>query len=310
MSRRGEEIMANVPQPPSGVAEQKNRYKAARRNADYTIDQDWRSYTPEEHDRWDRLYKRSCEILRGRACEEFLCALATLQLSESGIPDMEKLSDRLEKITGWRVVPVTDLVPDDIFFSHLANRRFPAGAFIRPEEQLDYLEEPDIFHDIFGHVPLLADPVYADFIQAYGKGGQRAMQRGRLANLARLYWYTVEFGLMHTPAGLRIFGAGIMSSASESVFALESDSPHRVAFDLMRVMRTQYIIDDFQKTYFVIDSFEQLRVDCEQDFGPLYERFALLDDIEPHSLVADDRVVTEGTLAYFNDKVDASATQH
>ena len=123
-----------------------------------------------------------------------------LALSDSGIPDMEKLSDRLEKITGWRVVPVAGLVPDEVFFNHLANRRFPAGAFVRPEEELDYLKEPDIFHDIFGHVPLLANPIFADFLVAYGKGGQRAMQLGQLANLARLYWYTVEFGLIRTPA--------------------------------------------------------------------------------------------------------------
>jgi phenylalanine-4-hydroxylase len=167
---------------------------------------------------------------------------------------MEKLSDRLEKITGWRVVPVAELVPDDVFFNHLANRRFPVGAFIRPEEELDYLQEPDVFHDIFGHVPLLANPVFADFMVAYGKGGQRAMQLGQLANLARLYWYTVEFGLIRTTAGLRIFGAGILSSVAESVFALESSSPNRVAFDLERIMRTQYAIDDFQQTYFVIAS--------------------------------------------------------
>ena len=166
--------------------------------------------------------------------------MATLQLSEAGIPDMAKLSDRLEKITGWRVVPVAELVPDDIFFNHLANRRFPAGAFIRPEAQMDYLEEPDIFHDVFGHVPLLANPVFADFMQAYGKGGQRALDLGCLKNLARLYWYTVEFGLIRSAAGLRIFGAGIMSSMTESVFALENPSPHRVAFNLERVMRTNY----------------------------------------------------------------------
>ncbi len=183
---------------------------------------------------------------------------------------MEKLSDRLEKITGWRVVPVAELVPDDIFFNHLANRRFPAGAFIRPESQMDYLEEPDIFHDVFGHVPLLANPVFADFMQAYGKGGQRALELGCLKNLARLYWYTVEFGLIQSAAGLRIFGAGIMSSMTESVFALDDPSPHRVAFNLERVMRTNYIIDDFQQTYFVIDSFQSLLDECYRDFGPIY----------------------------------------
>ena len=232
-----------------------------------------------------------------------------LSLSDGGIPDMEKLSDRLEKITGWRVVPVAGLVPDEVFFNHLANRRFPAGAFIRPEEELDYLQEPDIFHDIFGHVPLLANPVFADFMVAYGKGGQRAMQLGQLANLARLYWYTVEFGLIRTPAGLRIFGAGILSSVAESAFALESSSPNRVAFDLERVMRTKYAIDDFQQTYFVIESFETLLAACRQDFAPLYQRLAVTIDIEPFELIEGDEVLTRGTLAYFKKDQHSRALQ-
>jgi phenylalanine-4-hydroxylase len=280
----------------------KNRFRNTRRNLDFTIDQDWVSYSAEEHDRWDRLFKRSQATLQDRACDEFIVMMNALKLSESGIPDMEKLSDRLEKITGWRVVPVAELVPDDVFFNHLANRRFPAGAFIRPEEEMDYLQEPDVFHDIFGHVPLLANPIYSDFMQAYGKGGQRAMQLGRLPNLARLYWYTVEFGLIRTKAGLRIFGAGIVSSTTESVFALESDSPNRIAFDLYRVMRTKYVIDDFQQTYFVIDTFEELLDDCYQDFGPIYERIGMAADIEAHELLDSDEVFTRGTLAYFKER--------
>lgn len=280
----------------------KNRYQNARRSADFTIDQDWASYSPAEHDRWDRLFRRSQAVLQDRACAEFLAMTKALALSERGIPDMEELSDRLKRITGWRVVPVTDLVPDDVFFNHLANRRFPAGAFIRPEEEMDYLEEPDIFHDIFGHVPLLANPVYSDFLVAYGKGGQRAMRLGRLTNLARLYWYTVEFGLIQSPAGLRIFGAGILSSVAESVFALESSSPNRVAFDLERVMRTKYAIDDFQQTYFVIESFEKLLEACYQDFGPVYERLAEATDIEPFELIGGDKVLTRGSLAYFKER--------
>ena len=285
----------------------KNRYKDAKRNPDWTIDQDWQSYSADEHGRWDRLFARTREVLRGRACQDYLKAVKTLQLSEKGVPNMERLSDRLEKITGWRVVPVTDLVPDDIFFDHLANRRFPAGAFIRSEQEMEYLEEPDIFHDIFGHVPLLANPLYADFIQAYGKGGQRALKLGRLKNLARLYWYTVEFGLVREAGELRIFGAGIMSSTAESVFALEDPSPHRIAFDLERVMRTNYIIDDFQKVYFVIDSFEQLVKQCSEDFGALYERLAAASTIEPHELVEGDRILRRGTLAYFGDKQPKAA---
>jgi phenylalanine-4-hydroxylase len=174
----------------------KNRFWNAHRDADFTIDQDWASYSAAEHDRWDRLFHRSVAALQGRACDEFLAMVKALELSDGGIPDMQRLSERLKKITGWSVVPVAELVPDDVFFNHLANRRFPAGAFIRPEEEMKYLKEPDIFHDIFGHVLLLANPVYSDLLVAYGKGGQRAMQLGRLHNLARLYWYTVEFGLM------------------------------------------------------------------------------------------------------------------
>ncbi|MCK5749714.1 MAG: phenylalanine 4-monooxygenase [Oricola sp.] len=264
------------------------------------MDQDWQSYSAAEHDRWDRLFARASEVLETRACPEYLDAMRTLKLSESGIPDMKKLSEKLSPLTGWQVVPVTDLVPDEIFFDHLANRRFPAGAFIRPESEMDYLEEPDIFHDIFGHVPLLANPVFADFMQAYGKGGQRAMQRGMLKNLARLYWYTVEFGLVRSGDGLKLFGAGIMSSATESVFALESVSPHRVRFDLKRVMRTNYIIDDFQKTYFVIDSFEKLREDCMQDFASIYDALEGASVIEPHELAPEDEVITRGTLEYFD----------
>ncbi len=277
----------------------KNRYASAPKNADYTIDQNWQSYSPEEHDRWDRLFKRQQEILPGRACSEFLKAMNALELSPSGIPDMEKLSDRLEKITGWRVVPVADLVPDDVFFDHLANRRFPAGAFIRPEAEFDYLEEPDVFHDIFGHVPLLADPVFAEFMEAYGKGGQRAMGKGQLHNLARLYWYTVEFGLMTTPDGLRIYGAGILSSPQESVFSLEDPSPNRVKLDLERVMRTKYIIDDFQQTYFVIDSFEWLLEHCYEDFDTLYAGVRNAADIEAHEIASGDEILTRGTHDYF-----------
>ena len=281
----------------------KNRYRDAPRNPDYTIDQDWSSYSAGEHDRWDRLFKQSQAVLHDRACDEFIAMMDTLKLSESGIPNMERLSDRLEKITGWRVVPVAELVPDEVFFNLLANRRFPAGAFIRSEQEMDYLDEPDVFHDVFGHVPLLANPVYSNFMQAYGQGGQRAISLGRLANLARLYWYTVEFGLIRTVAGLRIFGAGIMSSTTESVFALESDSPNRIAFELERVMRTKYLIDDFQQTYFVIESFEKLLDDCYQDFAPIYEGIGMATDIGAHEVLVGDDVVTRGTLAYFRKKI-------
>lgn len=294
---------------PYGHSAEKSRYLNAPRRPDFTLDQDWSAYSAAEHDRWDRLFTRAQTGLQGRACDEFLGALKTLQLSESGIPDLEKLSARLKAITGWQIVAVAELVPDDIFFDHLANRRFPAGAFIRPEHEMDYLQEPDIFHDVFGHVPLLANPVYADFMQAYGEGGRRALDLGRLKHLARLYWYTVEFGLLKSDDGLRIFGAGILSSATESVFALDDGSPNRVGFDLERVMRTNYIIDDFQQTYFVIDSFDKLLEASYRDFGPLYARLGTAADIEADQLIADDHVITRGSLAYFKNKRAVSAAQ-
>ncbi|HRJ02328.1 MAG TPA: phenylalanine 4-monooxygenase [Hyphomonas sp.] len=277
----------------------KNRYSDAPRAADFTIDQAWDTYSAAEHDRWDRLFRRQREVTKNRACKTALEAMATLELSPSGIPHMGRLSDKLEKLTGWRVVPVAELVPDDIFFDHLANRRFPAGAFIRPEAEFDYLQEPDIFHDIFGHVPMLANPVFADFMEAYGKGGQRAMRLGQLHNLARLYWYTVEFGLVQETDGLRIYGAGILSSPQETVFALEDDSPNRIGFDVKRLMRTKYIIDDFQQTYFVIDSFEALLGACYQDFGNVYAEVKGQPDYEAHDIAETDRILTRGTHAYF-----------
>lgn len=289
--------------PRDGFA--KNRYSAAPRNADWTIDQNWRSYTAVEHDRWDRLFARQANLLPGRACDAFLEAKAKLQLSRKGIPNFEELSNRLEPITGWTVVPVAGLIPDGIFFEHLANRRFPAGAFIRPENELDYLEEPDVFHDVFGHVPLLADPVYARFLQAYGEGGLRALERHQLHNLARLYWYSVEFGLMKSSNGLRIFGAGILSSPAETIFSLEDTSPNRVEFDLERMMRTKYIIDDFQMIYFVIESFDQLLRECYQDFGALYERLTVEPEIEPHELASTDRIVSRGDFHYFHAKQES-----
>lgn len=278
----------------------RHRYQAAPKNPDYTIDQAWDSYTPAEHRRWDRLYTRQRKLLQGRACEESLQAMETLNLSDGGIPHFGRLSESLHKLTGWTVVPVADLVPDDVFFEHLANRRFPAGAFIRSEEEFDYIEEPDVFHDVFGHVPMLANPVFADFMQAYGHGGLKALGTGQLHNLARLYWYTVEFGLIRTEEGLRIYGAGILSSPTESKFAIESDSPNRIGFNLTRVMRTRYRIDDFQETYFVVDNFETLLDQCYQDFGHVYDFLRSASDLEPGEFAPGDDILNRGTRAYHN----------
>jgi len=279
-----------------------NRYANAPRNADYTIEQCWETYSDEEHDRWKRLFRRQQQVLPGRACGEYIRAIRQLDLSADGVPHMGELSERLGKLTGWSVVPVAGLVPDEVFFDHLANKRFPAGAFIRPESEFDYLEEPDVFHDIFGHVPMLAVPVFAQFMQAYGQGGMRAMRLGQLHNLARLYWYTVEFGLVKSADGLRIFGAGILSSPQESVFSLEDASPNRVGFALDRIMRTKHIIDDFQQTYFVIDSLEKLLESCYEDFGDVYAQVRAQPDYEAHEIVPGDVVLQRGTREYFEHK--------
>ncbi len=268
-------------------------------NEDYTVDQNWDHFADAEHDRWDRLYARQQTMLEGRVCDEFMDGLETLKLSDGGIPNFEDLSGRLRAVTGWSVVAVPDLVPDEVFFDHLANRRFPAGNFIRSDAQLDYLQEPDVFHDVFGHVPMLANPTFADYMEAYGKGGQRAAGRGVLKNLARLYWYTVEFGLINTPKGLRIYGAGIVSSKSESIFCLEDNSPNRIHFDLQRLMKTNYRIDDFQQTYWVIDSFQELLEATYQDFGPLYDALeATKTAYAPDTVLNEDTLHNLGTQDY------------
>jgi phenylalanine-4-hydroxylase len=272
---------------PEGVAE------------DWTIPQEWSRYTAEEHAIWDRLFARQQAMLPGRVAPEFLEGLDILRMSKPGIPDFAELSDRLMAATGWQVVAAPGLVPDDVFFDHLANRRFVAGRFIRTPDQMDYLQEPDVFHDVFGHVPLLANPVFADYMQAYGEGGLRADGLGAIDNLARLYWYTVEFGLIRDGDDLKLYGAGIVSSRGESIFALDDPSPNRIAFDLQRVMRTHYKIDDYQQTYFVIDSFEDLlRQTRDTDFGPVYAAVAGAPEIATDEIVPGDRVITRGTQDY------------
>ncbi|WP_010183840.1 phenylalanine 4-monooxygenase [Sphingomonas sp. PAMC 26605] len=267
--------------------------------ADWTIPQDWAHFSAEEHHVWDTLFARQAKLLPGRASDAYLRGLDVLKLSKPGIPDFEELSERLMKLTGWQVVAVPGLVPDDVFFDHMANRRFVAGNFIRRADQLDYLQEPDVFHDVFGHVPMLADPVFADYLAAYGRGGQRAQGLDALKYLGRLYWYTVEFGLVAEPEGLRLYGAGIVSSFAESRFALDDPSPNRIAFDLERVMRTEYRIDDYQQNYFVIPSFEDLlRMTVETDFAPLYTKLAAIDDVPVAEILPDDTLLTRGTQAY------------
>jgi phenylalanine-4-hydroxylase len=256
---------------------------------DFTIEQNWEEYGEEDHAIWRLLFERQQRLLVGRACREFLDGLGALGVAAEGIPDFRRLSEVLDAATGWRIVAVPGLVPDEVFFAHLARRRFPSTCFIRGRHQLDYLQEPDVFHDICGHVPLLINPVFADYMQAYGEGGLKARRQGHLQRLARLYWYTVEFGLIATQEGLRIYGSGILSSAGESVYCLDDPRPHRIRFDLRRVMRTRYRIDDFQQTYFVIDDFEQLFDATRPDFTPIYRDIAALPDIDPDTILTEDR---------------------
>lgn len=255
---------------------------------DFTITQNWADYSEEEHVIWRLLFERQQQLLVGRACSEFLDGLGGLGVAADGIPDFRRLNEVLNSATGWQIVAVPGLVPDDVFFAFLARRRFPSTCFIRRRDQLDYLQEPDVFHDICGHVPLLMNPVFADYMQAYGEGGLKALRLGHLPRLARLYWYTVEFGLIATPEGLRIYGAGILSSAGESVYCLEDPRPHRIRFNLRRVMRTRYRIDNFQQTYFVIDDFQQLFDATRPDFAPIYREIAALPDLEPDALITQD----------------------
>lgn len=269
---------------------------------DWTVDQAWHRYTPQEHAVWKTLFGRQCKLLAGRACDEFLRGMRDLPIGPDQIPHFGQLSETLMKRTGWQIVAVPGLIPDDVFFEHLAHRRFPAGHFIRTPEALDYLEEPDVFHDVFGHVAMLVNPVMADYMQAYGQGGLRARQLGALDKLARVYWYTVEFGLVRQADGPRVYGAGIASSATETVFSVESDSPHRVRFDLERVMRTRYRIDDFQETYFVLDRLDDLLDLARIDFAPIYTRLDSASDLQPGDVLPTDDVLTRGSGHYHAGK--------
>lgn len=271
---------------------------AASPGADWTIPQNWAQYTPAEHAVWRTLFERQTALLPGLACDAFVAGMRALPIGPDRIPDFRELSAALKPRTGWEVVAVPGLVPDEVFFDHLAHRRFPAGHFIRRADQLDYLEEPDVFHDVFGHVPMLMNPALADYIQAYGEGGLRAQRLGVLPMLARVYWYTVEFGLVEQADGLRLFGAGIASSATESRFCVQDPSPHRIRFELERVMRTRYRIDDFQQTYFVLHDLAELLELARIDFAPIYARVQTLPEIDPGDTVPGDALLNRGTGAY------------
>lgn len=261
---------------------------------DYTLEQPYERYTGEDHAIWATLFQRQSELLPGRACDEYLAGLAALEVEHDRVPDFKRLNQTLGKATGWQLVAVPGLIPDDTFFEHLANRRFPVTWWLRERDRLDYLQEPDVFHDLFGHVPMLFNPVFADYVQRYGEGGLKAHALGAGELLARLYWYTIEFGLIRQADGIRAYGAGLLSSPAELAHSVQSPSARRIGLDLVRCMRTRYTIDSFQATYFVIDSLDQLIDMTAPDFAPLYELVRSAGDLSADAIQASDVEITSG----------------
>ncbi|MDO8449164.1 MAG: phenylalanine 4-monooxygenase [Rhodoferax sp.] len=273
-----------------GASERPPRGDYRRAGADYTCAQDYAAYTARDHDTYRRLYARQEALLPGLACDEFIAALPSLGAKDR-IPRFEEVNERLSRATGWEIVTVPGLIPEVPFFTLLANRKFPVTDWIRTPQEFDYIVEPDVFHDLFGHVPLLFNPAFADYVQRYGEGGLKAHQLGACEQLSRLYWYTIEFGLIAQAGGLRAYGAGILSSSGELNYAVTSPEPNRIQLDLQRAMRTRYKIDSYQQTYFVIDSFEQLFGMTAPDFTPLYDRVKNLSDIAANALQAGDKLI-------------------
>ncbi|MFV0643857.1 MAG: phenylalanine 4-monooxygenase [Sphingomonadaceae bacterium] len=257
-------------------------------------------YSTQDDEIWNDLFARQMQILPGRAASAFMRGLEKLDMGRGGVPEFGLLSEELGRMTGWSVVPVPMLIPDHVFFWHLANRRFPAGNFIRTRDTFDYIQEPDVFHDVFGHVPMLTDPVYADYMQEYGRAGWKAMRYNRLKALGALYWYTVEFGLiLEAPDDIRAYGAGILSGPTEIVFATEAGSPNRIMLNVDRVMRTDYVISDLQPTYFVIESFADLfHHTVERDFDRLYQSLGPAFTYANSAVIDVDDVIHHGTQEY------------
>ena len=277
----------------TGETGHKLRGDYSRMRLDYTVDQDWDAYTPAEHELWRRLYQRQASLVPRHACREFNHTLKALDFS-GAIPRFDQVNPRLRDATDWQLVAVPGLLPDLTFFEHLSQRRFPVTVWLRTPEEFDYIVEPDIFHDFFGHVPMLFNPVFANYMQAYGRGALKAHALDAIEMLARLYWYTVEFGLIDTPLGPRTYGAGILSSGGEIAYCLDSPNPNRIGFDLLRIMQTHYKIDTFQETYFVIRDFEQLFEATEPDFTPYYDALRGREALAPSTVLASDRVYHRG----------------
>ena len=275
-------VYGNSERPPRG-----DYSRGGKVNADYTCPQNYAAYTAADHETYSRLFKRQSALLPGLACDEFIAALPALGDSNH-IPHFEELNSRLRRAAGWEVVAVPGLIPEVPFFTLLANRKFPVTDWIRRPAEFDYIVEPDIFHDLFGHVPLLFNPVFANHMQAYGAGGLKAHGLGACEQLSRLYWHTIEFGLLRQRGAIRAYGAGILSSSSEMAHAVRSNEPNRIALDLLRSMRTRYKIDSYQQTYFVIDSFQQLFDLTAPDFTPLYAQLKNLQELPPDAVLPQD----------------------
>ena len=276
-----------------GASERPPRGDYRRARSDYTCEQNWRSYTDADHDTYRRLFERQSALLPGLAAQAFIDALPSLGVRDR-IPRFDEINERLKPATGWEIVAVPGLIPERPFFDLLAHRRFPVTDWIRRPEEFDYVVEPDVFHDLFGHVPLLFNPVFADYVQRYGEGGLKAHALGAGELLSRLYWYTIEFGLIQQADGLRAYGAGILSSSGELRHSVTSPQPRRIALDLLRCMRTRYKIDDYQATYFVIKGFDELFEMTAPDFAPLYAAVRSLGELAADVTIASDSSITLG----------------
>lgn len=245
------------------------------------------NYSAEENRVWSILFERQLQLLQGRACDEFMSGLETLGLNSWNIPQLPEVSQRLKAKTGWQVAPVAALISAREFFELLAKKYFPAATFIRSEEELDYVQEPDIFHELFGHCPMLTDKVYAEFVYDYACKVLTFPEQD-WALLQRMFWFTVEFGLIKSSKGLRAYGGGILSSISETVYCVESDIPVRILFDPVVAFRMPYRIDQLQPVYFVIDSYQNLYDFVLSDIGKLMDRARELGELPPYFKVDPD----------------------
>lgn len=262
----------------------------------FLIKESWDHYTQEEHHLWKYLYERQLTIFERCVCDEHIEGMKQLNINPNHIPKFSELSTILKNATGWDVAPVPGLVPDDIFFKLLSERRFPSTCFLRDPDHIDYLQEPDIFHDVFGHLPLLIQPVFADYMEYFGKKALEAYHRGELARASRLYWYTTEFGLIKTPKGLRTYGAGIVSSFKETQYCVEDPTPIRLPFNLERVFQTTYRIDDLQENYFVIESYDELFEATQQNHNALFDKLKNKEDIPYGTLLEGEENIHHNRL--------------